>query len=132
MSSKRGEITKEISTIETTMFLVRGDGEEMFVVDSEEDAKRALGFLAAHDAKILKKKRTKVFLESLEDGKKIVLSTQRLGKYIYNSAPSVAVTFDFIPVKKATVKNVSKSSLLTPEQLEKTVTFSEENKEICI
>ena len=98
------KITKEISTIDVTLFLVRGDGKEMFLVDTEQIAKDAICSLAAHDSKIYKKKRTNVYLETLEDGHKIIISTQKLGKYMYNSSPVVRVVFDFIPVKKAVVK----------------------------
>jgi len=121
MSLTESKVTDEVSTTGAVQYLVRCNGEAMFVIDDETQAKIALDSLAAHDAKLHEKKRTKVFREDLNDGSKIVISTQSLGKYLYNSVPVVAVTFDMIPVQVGVVTKSRRARiplLPTPEDLE--------------
>ena len=100
MTTKTIKITPEVRMDAKILFLIRMDGEEMAFADSSKDALLIVDSLAAAEQKRLEGDWTKVFRQDLNDGQKVIISTQALG-YSYNGGINKAVTIDFISVGHA-------------------------------
>jgi len=100
MSIENITITPEVSMDRKILYLVRIDKEEMAFVESEREAQLVVDSIAAAESKRLESKWVKVFRQDLEDGQKVVLSTQSLG-YAINGSINKACTIDYIPVGHA-------------------------------
>ena len=97
MSTKTIKITPEVRMDDKVLYLIRVDGEEMAFTNSSKEALLIVDSLAAAEQKRLGNEWTKVFRQDLNEGQKVVISTQSLG-YAINGGIYKAVTIDFIPV----------------------------------
>lgn len=100
MSSKNLIITPEISIDSTTFYLIRIDKEEMCFVNTEKEAKLAVDSIGASEVKRMEKEGVKIYREDLNDGKKVVISSQTLGT-IYNGSIIQEEEIDYVPVSHA-------------------------------
>ena len=100
MTTKTIKITPEVRMDSKVLFLIRMDGEEMAFADSSKEALLIVDSIAAAEQKRLEDEWTKVFREDLNEGHKVVISTQTLG-YAVNGGIYKAVTIDLIPVGHA-------------------------------
>lgn len=90
-------ITPEVKSTSQTYYLVRINGEEMCLVETEDKAKLAVDSIAAHEVKRLEEENVKIYREDLDNGKKVVISSQILGM-IYNGSIIQVEDIDFVPV----------------------------------
>jgi len=97
MSEKVTKITPEVRMDSKVLFLIRMDGEEMAFSDSSKEALLIVDSIAAAEQKRLEDEWTKVFRQDLNEGQKVIISTQSLG-YVANGGIYKAVAIDFIPV----------------------------------
>ena len=100
MSTKTMKITPEVRMDSKYQYLIRIDGEEMAFADSSKEALLIVDSVAAAEQKRLETEWTKVFRQDLDDGRKVVISTQALG-YVANGSITKAVTIDFVTVGHA-------------------------------
>lgn len=100
MSSETYFITPEIKMDTVLSYLIRSNGTELFNVDTEHEAKLAIDSIAATETKRLTNEWVKVFKEELNDGKKIILSTQSLGR-VFNGVMTQESVIDYIPIGHA-------------------------------
>ena len=98
MSTDSGiKITPEVRSDDCIQYLIRVDGEELAFVENEKDAILVVDSLAAEETRRLTGEWTKVYREDLQGGRKVVLSTQYLGR-IVNGSITPFETIDMIPV----------------------------------
>lgn len=110
-------VTNQVSTTDDSMYLITGNGEEMFLVDNRDEALLVLDSLASHDVKIYEKRRDyKVFRQDLNNGEKIVVSTQTTG-LLYDGPPKVKVTFEMKKLAVAVLTS-SRKPIIKRETLE--------------
>jgi len=88
-------LTPEVQVGSTLTYLIRIDGDVVGYADTEASAKLILDSFAAREVVRMTTESFKVLREDLQDGKKIVLSTQSLG-WVYNSSVTPAMNLDFI------------------------------------
>ena len=100
MSNKTMKITPEVRMDNKYQYLIRIDEEEMAFADSPKEALLIVDSVAAAEQKRLEDEWTKVFRQDLDEGRKVVISTQSLG-YIANGSIYKAVTIDFVTVGHA-------------------------------
>ena len=91
------KITEEVSMDSKIQYLIRIDGTEMAFCDSEDEAIIAISSIANKEIKNLENDWTKVFRQDLEDGKKIIISTQALGN-LYNGSMVETMIIDIVAV----------------------------------
>ncbi len=89
------KLTPEVEVDSTIFYLVRIDKEVVGYTESEECAKVILDSFAAREMERMTDEWTKVTREDLQDGKKIVLSTQQLGR-VYHGSMLPTMVLDFI------------------------------------
>jgi hypothetical protein len=90
----------EVMVTPETMFLIRINGKETFLSESEDDSKLIIDSIAAKEIKKLQEDEwTKVFRVDSIDGKKITVSTQNLGRVIDGGIYEV-LCLDYIAVVK--------------------------------
>lgn len=100
--NKSVKITPEVNMDERVFYLIRMDKEEMAFVDTEREALLVVDSIAAVESKRYKDDWTKVFRQDLDDGRKVIISTQSLGVVI-NGTVTKTCEIDFIPVGHATL-----------------------------
>jgi hypothetical protein len=82
MSSSVIQITPEVVTDGRMAYLIRVNQEEMCLVHTEEDAKLVIDSVAADEVRRMTNDYTKVYRQDLEEGKRVILSTQSLGTFV--------------------------------------------------
>lgn len=95
-------ITDEVVMDANVKYLIRIGGEEVAFVDTEKDAKLVVDSIASSEQKRLKDDWIKVFREDVEDGKKVTISIQPLGRFFNGSVQEYTVV-DMIPIGHATI-----------------------------
>lgn len=86
MSTDSGvKITPEVRSTDNIQYLIRIDGTELAFVETERDAILVVDSLAAEEARRLTDDWTKVYREDLNGGRKVILSTQALGRVMNGS-----------------------------------------------
>jgi hypothetical protein len=100
MNDKTIKITPEVRMDSKVLFLIRVDGEEMAFSDSSREALLIVDSTAAAEQKRLECEWVKVFREDINNGQKVIISTQTLG-YLTNGCINKAAVIDFIPVGHA-------------------------------
>lgn len=116
MNPSHIKITDEIYMNDNKFYVIRIDGEETFVIDNEKDTRLAIDSIAAHEQVRFQTKNTKVFRQELDNGMKINICTQSLGKLV-NGFVSKVMVIDCVLVGQACVKkgrHDTKSDIPTP------------------
>lgn len=92
------KITPEVNMTEKLFYLIRIDGEEAAIVDTYDNVKLVIDSLAASEENRLKKEGySDVFRQDLENGHKVIISTQ--GRWF--GAMHSKVQIDYKPVGEA-------------------------------
>ncbi len=100
---KIDQITPEIKLSNSSIFLIRINREETTFVYSEDEAKLVIDSMAAHEQQRLEDDIwTKVYRRDVNDGKKAIISTQKLG-YLSDGNVVDVVILDFVQVTGCTL-----------------------------
>lgn len=106
-------ITKEVYSTDDYQYLIRGDREEMAFVADRAEALLIIDSLASHDAAIYEKRPNyRVFRQDLNNGEKVVISTQKLGT-LYDGAVKIKVVFDMVKIPRFTMTKSLRPTLQT-------------------
>ena len=108
MSSNNINITPEVQTDGTFMYLVRVNGEEMaFIEGDETKAILAVDSVAAYEQRRIGGDMIKTYREDLNGGVKVVISKQELGR-IMNGGIYVDTVVDMVRIPRV---NLSRGRL---------------------
>lgn len=96
------KLTPEVEAGSFILYLIRIDEEVVGYTGSEDRAKAIVDSFAAHEAEKMSDEWTKVVREDIEGGKKVILSSQALGR-LYNSNILPSMKIDLIAIPSLTI-----------------------------
>lgn len=103
MQNDSQSLTPEVIVTTSVLFLIRVDGQELALVDSEKSAKLAIDSICHAEIKRLEAdKNLRTFRRDATDEKSITISTQALGTLVDGQVADY-MKIDFIPVNRARV-----------------------------
>ena len=94
------KVTPEVRLDSTVLYLIRVNGEEMAFAESADEANLIVDSTAAFEQRRLENDWTTVFRQDLDEGRKVVISTQSLG-YAMNGSIYKVSTIDYVSVSHA-------------------------------
>ena len=101
-------LTPEIMLDDTVLYLIRAihgtKKDEVMFVGAKNEAKLAVDSLAAERCKELEDEWTKVFRQDLDKGRKVVISTQSLGRLLPNGSITEIEVIDYIRVPHGVIQ----------------------------
>jgi hypothetical protein len=105
------DLTPEVQIESILRYLIRINGVEIALVDSEREAIAVIDSLGAYEAKKLESPSVRVFRQDLDNNKKIKISTQSLG-ILVNGSIIKKFSIDYVPVPHAIL---TKQRIPTPK-----------------
>lgn len=107
------KITRNVYNINQFMYLIRINGEEVSLTKNYEQIPLIIDSYAKQEIKNLEQEYDKVFREDFNQGTKIHISTQRLGK-LYNGSVNVKTTIDFIKIDQVEFREPNTAPIPPP------------------
>lgn len=130
MQSESQPLTPEVTITNHILFLIRVDGVELALVDSEQDARLAIDSIVACEIRRLESDTLRTFRRDMPDGKKIIISTQAIGTLIDGNVIE-GMKVDYIPVNRAKLLRGRHERERDLTILQKTLETIDLEKKIC-
>jgi len=90
-------LTPEVEATSQLLYVIRIDGENVGYSYSLDNCLSMIDSIAAHESKRMSSEWAKILREDLEEGKKVILLKQDVGR-LYNGSPIPTMTIDFCKV----------------------------------